>query len=191
MDDYFQSHFCEPLGIKASFYNGKFEEAELATLYEPGSVGRSASAQASDSVPTAIGDGASYYPGGLTISAPDLAKLIAILINNGTYDETEFLTSESVKTMEEPQFSVDPGQATNFEQCLVLRRQENILGQDVLYYHTGSAYGVYTLLTFNPETKNGVVVLTTGALRKTDKYGLYSICSSICEDLYSRMEESN
>ena len=190
LDDYFQSHFCEPLGIKASFYSGNFDETELATLYESGSVARSAAEQAQTPLPTAIGDGASYYPGGLTISANDLAKLVAVLINKGTYEDEELLSPESVEEMETAQFSVDPGESAVFDQCLILRRQENILGQDVLYYHTGSAYGVYTLLTFNPETQNGVVVLTTGALRKTDDYGLYSICSSISQDLYSRMDES-
>ena len=134
--------------------------------------------------------GASYYPGGLTISAVDLARLVSILANNGTYQGKQYLSEESVTQLESPLFSVDPGESSVFEQCLILRRQENILGQDVLCYHTGSAYGVYALMSFNPETGNGVVVLTTGAPWSTNEYGLYSLCSDLSEELYSRMEDT-
>ena len=41
--------------------------------------------------------------------------------------------------------------------ALPLRLRFDIYGRDRLYYHTGSAYGVYSLMTYNPETKNGVV----------------------------------
>lgn len=189
LDDYFQSRFCTPMGLDASFYGGNLDEEELATLYEPGSVGRSAAAQANESVPADIGMGASYYPGGLTISAVDLAKLISILANHGVYQGKTYLSEESVAQLEEPLFSVDPVESAVFEQCLILRRQENLLGQDVLCYHTGSAYGVYALISFNPETGNGVVVLTTGAPWATDEYGLYCLCSALSEELYTRMED--
>ena len=189
LDDYFQSRFCQPMGLRASFYGGNLPEEQLATLYNPGSVGRSAAAQANESVPSEIGIGASYYPGGLTISVVDLAKLISILTNKGVYQDTQYLSEESVAELETPLFSVDPGESSVFEQCLILRRQENLLGQDVLCYHTGSAYGVYALMSFNPETGNGVVVLTTGAPWSTDEYGLYSLCSDLSEDLYARMED--
>lgn len=188
LDDYFQERFCQPLGLNASFYGGNLEEEELATLYNPSSIGRTAAQQANESVPNAIGKGASYYPGGLTISAVDLAKLVAILANGGSYDGVEYLSPQSVEMMETPQFTVDPITTSVFDQCLILRRQENILNQDVLYYHTGSAYGVFALLTFNPETGNGVVVLTTGTPRDTNEYGLYALCSDLSEDLYARME---
>ena len=92
--------------------------------------------------------------------------------------------------METPQFTVDPGESgTPFEQCLVLRRQENLLGQDVLYYHTGSAYGVFSLMSYNPETGNGVVVITTGAPRQTEEHGLYALCAALSEKLYANMED--
>ena len=189
LDEYFQTHFCQPMGLRASFHGGNLEEAELATLYNPGSVGFTASAQAGETPPDRIGDGASWYPGGLTISAVDLAKLVCILANEGEYDGEQYLSPQMVEEMETPQFSVDPGESAVFDQCLILRRQENILGQSQLYYHTGSAYGVFSLLTFNPDTGNGVVVLTTGTPRQTDEYGLYALCSQLSADLYQRMEE--
>ena len=189
LDDYFQSRFCQPLGLTASFFGGNLEEEELATLYNPSSVGRTAAAQASEGIPDQIGDGASWYPGGLTISAVDLAKLVCILANEGEYDGEEYLSPQTVAEMETPQLSVDPLESAVFDQCLILRRQEDILGRDQIYYHTGSAYGVFSLLTFDPDTGDGVVVLTTGTPRQTDEYGLYALCSQLSADLYQRMEE--
>ncbi|MGI5963312.1 MAG: serine hydrolase domain-containing protein [Lawsonibacter sp.] len=188
LDDYFQSRFLEPMGVRATFFPGKLEEDEVATLYTTGGVSRSAASHVAQSVPDVIGKGASYYPGGLTISAVDMAKLVCILANDGIYEERAYLTPETVTDLETPRFSVDPEDGTPFEQCLVLRRQENLLGQSQLYYHTGSAYGVFSLLSYNPETGNGVVVITTGTERKTDSYGLYALCSELSENLYQRME---
>ena len=189
LDDYFQRHFCQPMGLTASFFGGNLEEESLATLYNPSSVGRTAAAQAGESIPDQIGDGASWYPGGLTISAVDLAKLVAVLANGGEYEGVSYLEPRTVAEMETPQFQVDPGETSVFDQCLILRRQENILGRDQIYYHTGSAYGVFSLLTFDPDTGDGVVVLTTGTPRQTDEYGLYALCSQLSADLYQRMEE--
>ena len=189
LDNYFQSHFCQPMGLTASFFGGNLEEESLATLYNPSSVGRTAAAQAGESVPDQIGDGASWYPGGLTISAVDLAKLVAVLANGGEYEGVSYLEPGTVAEMETPQFQVDPGETSVFDQCLILRRQENILGRDQIYYHTGSAYGVFSLLTFDPDTGDGVVVLTTGTPRQADEHGLYALCSQLSADLYQRMEE--
>ena len=191
LDDYFQSHFCQPMGLTASFFGGNLEEESLATLYNPSSVGRTAAAQAGESIPDQIGDGASWYPGGLTISAVDLAKLVAVLANGGEYEGVSYLESETVAEMETPQFQVAPGETSVFDQCLILRRQENILGRDQIYYHTGSAYGVFSLLTFDPDTGDGVVVLTTGTPRQADEHGLYALCSQLSADLYARMEEED
>ena len=191
LDDYFQSHFCQPMGLTASFFGGNLEEESLATLYNPSSVGRTAAAQAGESIPNQIGDGASWYPGGLTISAVDLAKLVAVLANGGEYEGVSYLEPGTVAEMETPQFQVDPGETSVFDQCLILRRQENILGRDQIYYHTGSAYGVFSLLTFDPDTGDGVVVLTTGTPRQADEHGLYALCSQLSADLYARMEEED
>ena len=191
LDDYFQRRFCQPMGLTASFFGGNLEEESLATLYNPSSVGRTAAAQAGESIPNQIGDGASWYPGGLTISAVDLAKLVAVLANGGEYEGVSYLEPGTVAEMETPQFQVDPGETSVFDQCLILRRQENILGRDQIYYHTGSAYGVFSLLTFDPDTGDGVVVLTTGTPRQADEHGLYALCSQLSADLYARMEEED
>ena len=191
LDSYFQSRFLEPMGIRASLHAGKLEAEEVASLYDTrGNVLRSPGQQTGQTVPDEIGLGASYYPGGLTISAVDLAKLVSILAGDGMYNGEALLSPQSVEEMETVQFSVDPGDGTTpFDQCLILRRQEDLLGREELYYHTGSAYGVYALLSYDPNTGDGVVVLTTGAPRQVDDRGLYQLCARLSEQLYAAMEE--
>ena len=191
----------------------------MATLYTTGGVGRSAAEHTGQRIPASIGDTASYFPGGYTTSAVDMAKLVAVLVIDGVYKqpiycytevkdvkngtdlvvaeplpdkfkETRLLTEESVADMETPRFTVDLADYSSFEQCLILRRQENVLGQDVLYYHTGSAYGVFSLMTYNPETQNGVVVITTGDSRNMNEHGMYALCYDLMEILYEKMEET-
>ncbi len=217
LDDYLQEHFLDPMDARASFFGGRLEEKEVATLYSGGSVGRSAKEHTGRKVPTKIGDSASFFPGGFTVSAVDMAKLMSVLINDGVYQapvytytavedvengvqmviaqplegefqEVRLLSEESVADMETPRFTVDLADYCPFEQCLILRRQEDVLGQDVLYYHTGSAYGVYSLMTYNPDTGNGIVVISTGARRNVNERGMYALCSDVMEILYSRME---
>ena len=218
LEDYLQAHILQPLGVDASFFAETLAPEQLAALYTTGGVGRSLAEQIAPSTPTQIGQSASYFPGGFTASAVDMAKLAAVLANDGVYKtpiysyvetasdeeqslvrvvlrmmepqyiQTRILSEASVEAMETPYFTVDPVTSTPFEQCLILRRQEDILGQDVLYYHTGSAYGVFTLMTYNPDTQNGVVVLTTGAPRSTDERGLYSLCASLSGKLYEKMD---
>ena len=62
------------------------------------------------------------------------------------------------------------------------------MGRDNIYYHTGSAYGVFSLLSYDPDTGDGVVVLTIGAPRRVNERGLYALCAELSERLYAAME---
>lgn len=194
LEDYIQERFFQPLDIRASLYAGSLEAEELAALYNSwGGVEQTPEFQSQQKVPDRIGNGASYFAGGMTISAVDLAKLVSVLAGGGVYTGEEYqirvLDAGTVEKMEEPQFTVDQADNYPFQQCLTLRRQEDLLGRPALYYHTGSAYGVFALLTFDPETGDGVVVLTTGAKRQTDERGLYALCAQVSAELYAKMEE--
>ena len=190
LDDYLGSRFLRPMGVRATLHSGKLEADELATLYNAwGEAELPASTQAGFGVPTSIGQGAAYFPGGLNISTPDLAKLVSVLVNDGVYDGVRYLSPESVADMETPRFAIDYLEGTYpFEQCLVLRRQQDLMGRPLLYYHTGSAYGVYALISYDPEARDGVVVVTVGAPYKVNDRGLYALCADLSERLYAGME---
>lgn len=187
LDEYLQSHYLKPLGVRASLFAGNLEADEVACLYnEAGGIDLSPWAQTNAAVPTQIGEGAVYFPGNLTISAPDMAKLAAILINDGTYQGVRYLSPESVADMETARFTVD--YVYPFDQCLVLRHQDDLMGRDSVYYHTGNAYGVYALLSYDPEAGDGVVALSVGAPYQVDDRGLYTLCADLSQRLYAEME---
>ena len=84
--------------------------------------------------------------------------------------------------LEEP--ITDEERGITFLQCRPLRYQEDMYGREGLYYHTGSAYGFYGLLSYDPETRDGLVVFTTGAVGSLDDYGVYTVCGEIAQAVY-------
>ena len=187
LEDYAQASFLQPMGMDASFYTASFAAEELASLYRGTTNEWSAANQAAVRLPSGIGDAMSFYCGNFTASAGDYAKLIALLANDGTYGGVAYLSPESVADMETPRLAAS-NEESEFTQCLTLRQKENIYGQEVLYYHTGSAYGVYSLASYNPETRNGVVVITSGADRRTDENGIYGLCAAISQSVYEKID---
>lgn len=185
--NYSRDNLFTPLNIDASFAPGRIQNKKYATLYySSGSVARTTDVQASMTASDIIGANTQYFAGGLTISASDLAKLIAVLINDGTYNNVRILSKESVKLMETAQFTKTENGGT-FQQCLPLRHMSNVYGQDEIYYHTGNAYGVLSLASYNPNTKDGVIVITTGASAIRDSNGIYAVCTEITEYLYKNV----
>ena len=175
-----------PLGIDAAFGSGSITGTDkLATLYtNGGGIGRSVETQLRTLGSTYPGESGEEFPGGLTISAYDYAKLMAVLANSGGYGGVRVLSPESVAVMESSQ-----GRTGGFDQCLPMRRRTNLFGEEVIFYHTGSNFGVFSLASYNPINRNGVVVLTTGAPGTRDSNDIYAICSEISESVYAGIRD--
>jgi CubicO group peptidase (beta-lactamase class C family) len=189
LESYFQRKFLSPMGIRASFLSGKLQANEMASMYWAGGyLGRSAKELASAPVPETIGDAASNFCGGLVISAKDYARLMAILINDGTYNGTRYLSASAVATMETPQFTANNGSGS-YEQCLVLRKKYNALGRSTIYYHTGSAHGLYSQMTYDPVTGDGVVVITSGGTSSAKVEDMNALCADITRDIFAAMNK--
>jgi len=180
--------FFDLLDIDASFGSGNVDTGKLATLYyHGGSVAKSVAYQKTITGSTYPGQTGACFCGGLTISSYDLAKLVAVLANDGIYNDRQILSGQSVRLMETISEQKVPDQS--FYQGLPLRYQTQIYGQASLYYHTGSSYGVYNCISYNPETKNGVIVLTTGASGEKDSFGIYKICGDINQYIYNSLRQ--
>lgn len=181
INDIAKRELFSPLGIDAAFGAGYITDKDLvATIYNSsGYVGQSADSLKKAKGSTFPGETGCQYPGGLIISASDLAKLIAALANDGVYNDVRILSAESVALMESSQ-----GHTNGYDQCLPMRLRVNIYGQDELYYHTGSAYGELTTAAYNPVTKNGVVVLTTGAGGGRDSNYIPVVCAEIIKYVF-------
>lgn len=190
IDDLADEAFFNDLGIDAAFASGRLGDKSLMAelYYADGSIARSLSTLNNDSGTQIPGKNGSYVVGGLCISAKDLAKLVCILANDGVYEDKRYLEEESIELMETP-FCQTDYHGVEVTQCMPLKYNTDIYGQKSLYFHTGSAYGVYALMTYNPATKDGVVVVTTGASGAQDEYGIYALCGDISEMLYSSLEK--
>ncbi|MDR2357022.1 MAG: beta-lactamase family protein [Oscillospiraceae bacterium] len=176
VNSYARRMLFEPLGIDAAFGSGSLINTDnIAVLYRAnGAIARSASAQKANVGNTYPGASGTAFAGGLTISASDLAKLIAVLANGGVYNGVRVLSEDSVAQIE-----TSVGYTGAYLQCAPLRYSWGAFGQDAVYWHTGSAYGVFNAVVYNTITRNGVVVLTTGASGAKDPIGIYKICSEI------------
>ncbi|MBR3601118.1 MAG: serine hydrolase [Lachnospiraceae bacterium] len=183
--DISEEYFFGPMGIDASFAGGRLDNPELLAdlYYADRSLARSREKMAGMTGSDVPGYDGSYFPGGLCISAKDLAKMISILVNDGMYEGQRYLSEESVATMESEYGPADY-HGVQVTQCLPLKYQTNMYGEEGLYFHSGSAYGAFNLASYNPETRSGVVVLSIGASGACDEYGAYAVCGDISELLY-------
>ena len=182
LDDVLGERLLEPLGADCGFAAGELEEPELVTpLYRTSSLGRSAASQLSVRRWSAPGATGRQFAGGFTSSALDCAKLTALLAGDGCFEGVRLMEAESVALMESCGGRALPGGSY---QALPMRLRFGAYGRGRLYYHTGSAYGVYNLLSYDPDTGDGVVVLTMGADGKKDQYDVYAVCGEISRAVY-------
>ena len=172
-----------PMGITASFIRGRVAEETFGILYTvSGSVGLNmVENQGKGGYSKKPGYSMFCFPGGLFISASDYARLLSVLMNDGTYRGQQIISPEAVASIQEVQFKRGNG----IQQCLPVWRKDGLYGQSPLYYHTGSAYGVYALYAYNPEADTAVVVITSGAAGTRDDDGVYAVCSTIIKGVYA------
>ena len=130
-----------------------------------------------------------FFAGGFTCSAGDMAQLTALLARDGEYQGEQLLSPEAVAYLETPLEQPVTYKESTFYQCRPLRLQYDMYGREAIYYHTGSAYGFYGLLSYDPAAGDGVVVFTTGADGVTDEYGVYAVCGEIARAVYSPAQE--
>lgn len=182
LDNIMRDRLWDIMEIDAAFESGNIRDTSLlATVYQYGDVGRSAAAMANNVRKGDPGATGIYFSGGMTISAKDLGKLTALLANDGVYEGLRLLQKETVDTME---VRCEPQLEDGSYQALALRSQDDLYGRDRLYYHTGSAYGVFNCISYDPDTGDGVVVLSSGASGVKDDRNIYAVCGEISSYIY-------
>ncbi len=185
LDDVLEERVLGPLGAEGSFTAGELAEPELVTpLYRGNGLGRSASSVLSVRQWSAPGATGRQFAGGFTASALDMAKLTALLAGDGCFEGVRLMDAASVELMESHGDQALPG---GIYQALPMRLRFGAYGRERLYYHTGSAYGAYNFLSYDPDTGDGVVVLTMGADGGKDAYGIYAVCGEISRAVYEAL----
>lgn len=186
LDEILSDRLWSVMGIDSAFESGSVKDTDkLATLYENGKVYTSHKALLRNVRPSTLGATGDNYSGGMTISAGDLAKMAALLVNDGQYEGLRLMSEESIALMEADS-GLNP--SDGIPQAYPLRWREGLYGRDKLYYHTGSGYGVYNLLSYDPVSKDAVVVLTTGASGRKDSKGIYAVCSEVSQFIYDTIK---
>lgn len=188
LDDIMEERLWSVMEIDAAFESGNLHNTDLlATIYTyGGGVGRSAASLADNKGNATPGSSGAYFAGGLTTSAVDLAKMAALLANDGRYEGLQLLRADTVDLMEQ---RYDRQLPDGTYQALPLRSQDNIYGRDKLYYHTGSSYGLYNWMSYDPDTGDGVVVLSSGASGAKDSRNIYAVCGDIGSYIYDVLSQ--
>ena len=187
LDDVLEERLLGPMGADGSFAAGELREPELVTqLYRGSALGRSVGSQLGGRRWSAPGATGRQFAGGFTASAYDCGKLAALLAGDGCFEGVRLMEEPSVELMESCE---DRAISGGTYQALPMRLGSGLYGRERLYYHTGSAYGVYNLLSYDPDAGDGVVVLTTGADGGRDEYGIYAVCGEISRILYEAVAQ--
>ncbi len=158
-----QETVFRPLGVTATYYPQKVR-GDLADavriLPRSKTPNFCAAERRSRPLPPAEVNPEQHYNlahGNLCVSAPELAKLGVAGMTSG------FLTEESLKEMRRPVASFGD-RARNLSQGIgTFILDEPRVCERPLYGHQGMAYGAVHGLFFDPETRQGVALLTIGA----------------------------
>ena len=95
--------------------------------------------------------------GGMKISATDLAKYMTMHACYGRYKGVRIISKKSAKTMQTPVSGGEGGYG-----LAIMTANNTIIPGEVMKGHTGSAYGLYSMMFFHPKKKFGIVAITNG-----------------------------
>lgn len=179
--DYTDKWLFSKLGVDASFAPSRIKDSEnISVLYNAkNKVEASVSDQLSVPYSETPGENRLINVDSLTISPQDLAKVLCVLINDGDYCGTSYLSPESVAAIEKSYYKIDP-----FYQCLVLRYRGKSFNGRSLYYHIGNSHGMLGSISYDAKTGDGVVVMTSGCNSSEIYGGLYRVCAEITQYCY-------
>jgi CubicO group peptidase (beta-lactamase class C family) len=118
-----------------------------------------------DYVNLPIGSNALMYApqGGLRISSLDLAKILLMYKNRGSYNEMEILASNTIDLMEETNWSGSGLGGFFTEMGLQLQKTDDLFNGEEFIGHAGEAYGLISDMYYNLERDLGIIFITNGA----------------------------
>ena len=177
-DEYIKKQILDPLGLYGGYNVDELDKTRLATIYNyrKGNLVRSTGAYKStaNKMPTYVMGYSTpiFSPtGGMKITAHDLAIYMMMHMNHGEYNGVRIISEESSKLMQTAAWNKE-----NNRYGLCMRDLTSFVddakynGREfALTGHTGSAYGLKSVMIFSPEDKWGIVVMTNGYAANRDK----------------------
>lgn len=164
-DQYVKHHVLDPLGLYGGYCVDSLDQLRFATIYEYN--GDSAKFEASPGAYAHRSQEIANYTmgyttpifsptGGMKISAGDLARYMIMHSKQGKYKGKRIIKKKSAAEMQTP-LSSEEGYG------LAIMTSEKLIPGKTMKGHTGSAYGLYSAMFFEPKEKFGFVVITNGS----------------------------
>jgi CubicO group peptidase (beta-lactamase class C family) len=187
-DQYIKHHILDPLGLYGGYCVDSLDHTRFATLYEYDGTTKGFTASPAAYAPRreeiknyVMGYSTPIFSptGGMKISAPDLAKYMTMHMNMGKYDGRRVISKKSAKMMQ-TQVATEDGYG------LAIRSVNNLIPGKSLKGHTGSAYGLYSSMFFQPKEKFGFVVITNGA-NPVESNGFVNLTAEVINSLYKNL----
>lgn len=211
-DIYMRQQIFEPIEISGSFNIADLADINnVAVLYRKnGGVWSPQVDNFQGAAPTPIDysnyslgtNGFLFSPqGGLRCSASDLAKLMQLHLNNGTFNGQQIVSEESISLMHTPQWTFNGSNGDNYYglfrrwglgvQITTNTPMGDIVYPNVqMYGHAGEAYGLISDFYFDPAKKAGVIFLTNGAFNGY-AYGTNSAFYRVEEDIFDAVNQGS
>ena len=164
-DKYIKEHILDALRLYGGYQISALDSTKFVTLYDYDSTSKKLVAQPMAYNPRTaeisqyvMGYSTPIFSptGGMKISATDLAKYMTMHMYFGKYKSTRIIKKKSSHIMQTPVSDGEEGYG------LALHKTKKIIPGKTLTGHTGSAYGLYSMMFFEPKEKFGIVVITNG-----------------------------
>lgn len=163
-DQYIKHHILDPLELYAGYCVDSLDRSRFATIYEYN--GDSAKFIASPAAYAPRSKEIAAYTmgyttpvfsptGGMKISATDLARYMIMHSKQGKYNGKRIISRKSAREMQTPLSDKE-----NYG--LALLKTDKLIVGKTMTGHTGSAYGLYSVMFFQPKEKFGFVVISNG-----------------------------
>lgn len=191
-DAYIQKHILEPLQLYGGYYVNGLDKSKFANIYEyqPDAAKFVLSPNA---YAPRTGEVAAYEmgystpifspTGGMKISAKDLATYMMMHANYGKYNGVRIISKKSSKRMQTAVSDLEP-------YGFALETPATIIDGISMVGHTGSAYGLFSAMFFNPSKKFGIVVISNGCHPGNSK-GYNAVIKKTVNALYENLILNN
>lgn len=163
-DNYIKNHVLKPLDLYGGYCIDSLDNSLFSTLYEFDAKNKKFIASPAAYNPRReeiknyqMGYSTPIFSptGGMKISASDLAKYMSMHLYKGTYKGVKIISKRSAKIMQTKL-------STEENYGLALLQTTKLIDGKLMIGHTGSAYGLYSMMFFDPKDEFGIVVITNG-----------------------------
>jgi CubicO group peptidase (beta-lactamase class C family) len=187
-DKYIQQQILDPLGLYGGYNVNALDSNLIAKIYEFNketqgfTLSPNAYAPRTEEINNyTMGRTSPIFSptGGMKISANDLAKYMIMHSQLGKYKGGRMIPKKLSQQMQEI-ISEEEGYGMALETTTQLIAGKKMIG------HTGSAYGLYSMLFFEPKEKIGFIVISNGCDTKTIN-GFNAVLHQTVNSLYDNL----